>query len=58
MPLGGRIFIAAGNGEAGVGPEGRERWQREACQLGYFWYLKPFTSNVRGTRKGKKMVIR
>jgi len=36
MPLGGSIFIAVGNGEAGVGPEGRERWQREACQRGYF----------------------
>jgi hypothetical protein len=30
MPLGGRIFIAVGNGEAGVGSKGRERRYREA----------------------------
>jgi hypothetical protein len=34
MPVSWRIFIALGNGEVEVGPEGKEKWWKEACQLG------------------------
>jgi hypothetical protein len=53
MPLGGRIFIAVGNGEVGIGLEGRERDGREKLVNSYPLVFKTIYQECERNQEGK-----